>query len=114
MVKIPNDVLKDKVQDTLQMCEVAHEFSSDKKSWEAKNVGLQLDMLLKESFSFAIEESAMDLALGALNAGIEHMKLVEYGEHAHKKFTLAKYTLDSYLRLDVAALKALNVFPAGN
>lgn len=27
---------------------------------------------------------------------------------------LKKYTLGQYLRLDVAALKALNVFPAGN
>jgi hypothetical protein len=28
-----------------------------------------------------------------------------------KQFILKKYTLGQYLRLDVAALKALNVFP---
>lgn len=59
-----------------------------------------------------VVESEMELALSALNAGIEHMKLTSYGEAAQKKFLLQKYTLDQYLRLDVAALKALNVFPA--
>jgi len=53
----------------------------------------------------------MSLALGALNAGINFMKLHQYGEHAQKKFVLKKYTLNQFLRLDVAALKALNVFP---
>lgn len=56
----------------------------------------------------------MDLALSALNAGIEHMKLTNYGEAAKRQFTLTKYTLDQYLRLDVAALKALNVFPGSS
>lgn len=35
----------------------------------------------------------MDLALGALNAAINYMKLQSYGEHAQKKFVLKKYTL---------------------
>lgn len=57
-----------------------------------------------------IEESKMELALCALNAAIEAMRLTSYG--TKKNYTLSKYTLDQYLRLDVAALKALNVFPA--
>lgn len=61
-----------------------------------------------------IEESKMELALSALNAGIENLKLTSYGEGSKKKFTLSKYTLDQYLRLDVAALKALNVFPSSS
>lgn len=70
MYRIPSDSLIEKVKDTLQMCEVEFEESADKKSWDAKNVGIPLDMLLKDQFAFKIEESAMDLALGALNAGI--------------------------------------------
>jgi hypothetical protein len=33
-----------------------------------------------------IEESKLDLALSALNAGIIAMKLQSYGEHANKQF----------------------------
>ena len=51
----------------------------------------------------------MDLALGALSAAIDHLNL-KSGK-GHSQFTLKKYTLSQYLRLDVAALKALNVFP---
>lgn len=93
------------------MCEVDFAFSSDKKEWDPKNVSLSLDQLLKTSFSYMIEESKMELALSALNAGIESMKLTSIGEAGKCKFTLQKYTLDQYLRLDVACLKALNVFP---
>jgi DNA mismatch repair protein MSH2 len=63
---------------------------------------------LKESFSYKLEESEMEIALAALSAGIEFMHL-KSGKQ--KQFTLKKYTLSQYLRLDVAALKALNVFP---
>lgn len=50
----------------------------------------------------------MELALAALSAAIDHLNL-KSGKQ--KQFTLKKYTLSQYLRLDVAALKALNVFP---
>ena len=50
----------------------------------------------------------MTLALGALNAAMTKMNLQQQG---FKQFTLQKYTLGEYLRLDVAAIKALNVFP---
>jgi len=58
-----------------------------------------------------ITESEMDLALGALNAGIISMHLLTQFETAQKQFSLKKYTLSQYLRLDIAALKSLNVFP---
>jgi DNA mismatch repair protein MSH2 len=109
---MPADIFRDKIQDTLQMCEVDFSFSADRKDWDHKDVHISLEQLLKTSFSFMIEESRMELALQALNAAIETMKLKNYGEQAKNKYTLAKYTLDQYLRLDVAALKALNVFPS--
>lgn len=56
----------------------------------------------------------MDLALGALNAGIMAMQLLTHFETAKKQFSLKKYTLSQYLRLDVAALKSLNVFPCSS
>ena len=69
--------MQEKVQDTLQMCEVDFQFSSDKKEWDHKNVGLALDKLLKDSFAYQVEESQMELALAALNAAISHSKLVD-------------------------------------
>jgi DNA mismatch repair protein MSH2 len=50
----------------------------------------------------------MTSALGCLGAGIKYLNLVASG---YNEFQLSKYTLDNYLRLDCAALKALNVFP---
>ncbi len=46
LLHLPGDMLKDKIQDTLQMCEVDFSFHPDKKLWDAKNVGLALDQLL--------------------------------------------------------------------
>lgn len=95
------------------MCEVEFNFSDDKKEWDSKAATIALDSLLKQQLSFMLVESEMELGLQALNAAIETMRLTEYGEAAQKKFTLEKYTIGEHLRLDVAALKALNVFPGG-
>lgn len=53
----------------------------------------------------------MDNALAALNAAIEHTGLKTLNQ---RDFTLKKYTLEEHQRLDVAALKAMNVFPQNN
>lgn len=104
---MPTDILKDKVQDILSMCEVEY-VMGNKKDFSANQIQHTLNQLLKESFNYKLEESEMDLALAALSASIEYMHL-KTGKQ--KQFTLKKYTLSQYLRLDVAALKALNVFP---
>lgn len=52
----------------------------------------------------------MTQAVGALGAAMKALHLLEEN---HSKFSLTKYSLDSHLRLDVAALTALNVFPQG-
>lgn len=93
------------------MCEVDFSFTDNKKDFSAQNVQHVLESLLKENFSYLITESEMDLALGALNAGINSMQLLQQFDTAKKQFGLKKYTLSQYLRLDVAALKSLNVFP---
>ena len=67
---MPNEILKDKVQDTLSMCEVDFSFSEDKKAFSNANIQSTLAPLLKDSFAYKLEESEMEHALGALNAGI--------------------------------------------
>ena len=107
LVNLPTDLLKDKIQDILQMCEV--DFAAgNKKDFSSSQINHTLNSLLKESFNYKLEESEMELALAALSAAIDYMNL-KSGKQ--KQFTLKKYTLSQYLRLDVAALKALNVFP---
>lgn len=112
LINLPNDMNRDKVQDTMQMCEVDFVFAENKKDFSCANIQLAMNTLLKGSFSYMIEESELELALGALNAGIAHMNLLQKCDSAQKQFTLKRYTLGQFLRLDVAALKALNVFPS--
>jgi DNA mismatch repair ATPase MutS len=89
------------------MCEVEHVLAN-KKDFDTKNIHATLSSVLKDNINYKIEESEMDLALGCLEAGIDHLNL---RNGTSKQFMLKKYTLGQYLRLDVAALKALNVFP---
>ena len=38
-----NEMMKEKIQDVMQMCEGDFSFSQDKKEWDNKNVQLSLD-----------------------------------------------------------------------
>ena len=85
------------------MCEV--DFAvGNKKDFSSNQINHTLNSLLKESFNYKLEESEMELALAALSAAIDYMNL-KSGKQ--KQFTLKKYTLSQYLRLDVAALKEI-------
>ena len=108
LVNTPNELLKDKVKDVLTMCEVEH-VAGNKKDFDPKGAIVSLQALLKDNLNYKLEEADMDLALGCLEAGVQFLNI-----RAKKQYQLKKYTLGQYLRLDVAALKALNVFPASN
>jgi len=71
---MPTDMLKEKVQDLLQMCEVDSS-TGNKKDFSAFQIQHTLNNLLKESFNYKIEESEMELALAALSAGIDYLNL---------------------------------------
>lgn len=53
----------------------------------------------------------MQIALSCLNACVIQLNLLSLGI---KDFQIEKYTLDHYLKLDLAAINALNVFPQNN
>ena len=89
------------------MCEVEH-ITGNKKDFDHRQIQNTLNIVLKDNINYKIEESEMELALGCLQAGIDYMNLRNGNQ---KQFSIKKYTLGQYLRLDVAALKALNVFP---
>ena len=108
MVNLPSDYYKHKIEDVVKMCEVDM-IIGNKKDFSTANIQQALNSLLKDTFMHMIEESDMDLALSAVNAGMEYLQLIQGKQ---KQFALKKYTLNEYLRLDVAALKAMNVFPS--
>ena len=58
------------------MCEVDFAFADNKKEFSNANIQSTLAPLLKDSFAYKLEESEMEHALGALNAGIFHMSLL--------------------------------------
>ena len=60
----------------MQMCEVDFAFAENKKDFNGQNIQTSMNSLLKQSFSYMIEESEMDLALSSLNAGIIAMNLI--------------------------------------
>jgi len=66
IVNLPSDLLREKIQDVLQMCEVEFSFSGNKKDFYTNNIQNVLGTLLKENFAYKVEESEMELALGAL------------------------------------------------
>jgi len=68
---------REKIQDTMQMCEVDFTFSENKKDFTCANIQHAMNTLLKQSFAYMIEESELELALSALNAGITHMNLLQ-------------------------------------
>ena len=110
IVHLTDEILREKLTDLFQMCEVEFAFSQDRKHFNASGIQMRLTPLLKENFAYLLSESEMDLGLGALSAAIENMPSLHVAG-TENKFSLKKYTLGQYLRLDVAALKSLNVFP---
>ena len=74
LINMPQELMKDKVQDLLQMCEVDHVIAN-KKDFEIKNIQSTLNVVLKDNMNYKIEESEMELALGCLQAGIDYLNL---------------------------------------
>ena len=76
VVHLPNELLREKVTDTLQMCEVNFAFNENKKDFSGVDVRSHLETLLKENFAYLVTESEMDLALSSLNAAILELSLL--------------------------------------
>ena len=70
-----SEILTQKITETLQMCEVKFKLSDKKSDFSSKEIETTLMPLLKEKFDHKIQESQLEMALGALNAGIKHMNL---------------------------------------
>lgn len=106
----PPELYRQKIEDLTKGLEV-EVVIGNRKDFSGANIQHTLNSLIKEQFNYKIQENELELALSALNAIVEHCKLRTMQQ---RQFTLKKYTLEEHQRLDVAALKAMNVFPQNN
>ncbi|CAI2387303.1 unnamed protein product [Moneuplotes crassus] len=111
LVNMPNDkVFKQRIEDIIQLCEV-HFVVGNRKDFNEAELEQMLETLAKDKGSLLfIEESSLKCALPACKAAIEFCNLLSARSN-HQQFDIMKYTLENYLRLDIAAMKALNLFP---
>ena len=94
IVNLQSDMLREKVRETLQLCEVDFSFPDNKKWFSCQEIENKLQPLLKERFEYKMKESELELALGALNAGIMHLSLASLPATAQNQFSLKTYTLN--------------------
>lgn len=102
-----------KLQSVLQMCSIPFTFTS-KVSWKAQDVEQDLKRLLTKD----LDQSLLDIlelkgCLECVSAVIKHLELLSHDDN-FGGFSLEKFTLSSYMKLDFAAIKALNLFPSSS
>ena len=74
LVNMPQEIMRDKVQGLLQMCEVEF-IIGNRKDFDHRQVNSSVGSLLKENINYKIEESEMELALSSLNAAVNYMSI---------------------------------------
>ncbi len=102
--------LGDKIKDLCKNCEVRLTDVTP-EDYVTTSVPLMLKQLLNPKAKFLLNEAEMDVALAALAGAIQHMKLLRDKTNT-QQFTLETYRHTLFMRLDVAATRALNVFPS--
>ena len=103
-----------RLNEMLRVSEVQYETTTGGNAFVGSmNVlGGKLESLLKDKVSYKHGAATeMPRALACVNAAICRLDLMKLGV---KKFDLSKYALSSHLRLDFAAVEALNIFPQSN
>ena len=76
-----------------------------------KNLEQDLNMLLEKNINQYIKETQFTKALSSLMCLVNANNLVQEKTN-HGKFKLASYTLTNFMKLDLAAINALSIFPS--
>ena len=111
LINLPNDhVYKERIQDIINLWEV-HFVIGNRKDFNEQDLSQMLETLIKDKAAlYLVEEAGLKWAFSAWKAAITFWNLLSSRSN-HNQFSISKYTLDNYLRLDIAAMKALNLFP---
>lgn len=100
---------KEKISDIISLCEISCD-EKGKDHFQAKSIEKDLNILLEKNLNHYIKESQCSKALASLACIIDHNDLTK-DKSNHKKFKLESYTLTHFMKLDLAAINALSIFP---
>lgn len=92
------------------MCDIAHE-EKFKEDFPVKNLEQDLNILLEKNINHYVKESPYTKALSALMCLVSHNDLIQEKTN-HGKLRLESYTLTNFMKLDLAAINALSIFPS--
>ncbi|CCK73494.1 mismatch repair ATPase MSH2 NDAI_0G05110 [Naumovozyma dairenensis CBS 421] len=77
-----------------------------------KDVEMDLTKLLKNELSLSLPEKYSNLAMGACNALIGYLELLNEQDQLDR-YELIEHSLQEFMKLDASAIKAMNLFPQG-
>jgi len=107
--------VQEKDKDSKKLHEILEKLDikiSERKKTEFKAVDIEQDLkrLLGQKYWNSIGELDEKLAMGAANCLINALGLLSHEEY-HSSFILKRYNFNQYMRLDNAAIQALNILP---
>lgn len=109
-INLPKDEsYKHRLIDIINQCDVNFTVV-EKKDFNPKGAEQLLETLLSNPLSFYTEELTKEFALGAARCAIDYTQLSSKSEN-HGKYRIEPYSMSNYLRLDLAAMNSLNIFP---
>ena len=100
---------KAKIKDLLNLSDVETK-EKTAKEFPQKGYEKELDLLLDTPLKQYVNETNMLYAMSSLACMISHLKLSNEPTN-HKQFRLETYRLSNYMKLDLAAINALSIFP---
>jgi DNA mismatch repair protein MSH2 len=105
----PLSTEKEKVNDIISLCDIQFE-EKFKEDFPVKNLETDLNMLLDKNINQYVKETQLTKALSSLMCLVNSHKLLQEKTN-HGKFKLESYTLSNFMKLDLAAINALSIFP---
>mmetsp|Transcript_17377 Transcript_17377/g.17088 ORF Transcript_17377/g.17088 Transcript_17377/m.17088 type:complete len:271 (-) Transcript_17377:1367-2179(-) len=105
----PDDSYSSRVEEIFSNCDVEF-LHGNRSDFKADEVEKYLSSLLENDIKHYETEMSKSLGLSALSAAISASNVYqELGNHG--KYSLEIYPMSQYMRLDTAAINALNLFP---
>eukprot|EP00357_Protocruzia_adherens_P011236 CAMPEP_0114988272 /NCGR_PEP_ID=MMETSP0216-20121206/9504_1 /TAXON_ID=223996 /ORGANISM="Protocruzia adherens, Strain Boccale" /LENGTH=817 /DNA_ID=CAMNT_0002351029 /DNA_START=104 /DNA_END=2557 /DNA_ORIENTATION=+ len=110
IINLPKGLEGEKILNIFKLCDVEF-LEKDPKDFSRSDVKEDLDIIRKEDAKYDANINVYERALFALKAALLHTNLVAEAEN-HKRYVISINHLSDYMRLDKAALKAMDVFSA--
>lgn len=107
-----DDAETEAMQDVLNRCGVVVS-RMDKKAFSGTDIESDVSKLLKEMDRKAIDWSEFEMAKGAAAAALQYVDVFSDAS-SYGTYSLVRHDLSQYMRLDSAAVRALNLFDLRN